>query len=207
MDACIYQIRNTVNGKLYIGSAVNFLGRCRQHRHDLRHGKHGNSILQRAWRKYGATAFVFSKLLVCSKTNLLFYEQRALDALNPDYNICLVAGNSLGLKRSKEARARIGAAARGRPTSALQKRRTSETHKGKPKSAEHRAKISAALAGRKPAVNFAGRKHTAETRAKMSAAKKGRASPNMARVHSPEKRLLHSIFMKQWWSNHKGIGE
>lgn len=47
-----------------------------------------------------------------------------------------------------------------------------KTLKGKPKSAEHNAKVSAALKGRKSPMK--GRKHTAETKAKMRAAATGR---------------------------------
>lgn len=165
MDTGIYQIRNLNNGHFYIGSAASFLNRRRQHRHDLRQGKHGNSILQKAWNKHGEKAFVFEKLIACSKDNMLMYEQRALDAMLPYYNICRNARNSLGVKRTDEAKAKIGAAGKGRPASAYQRLRASETHRGRPKTAEQIAKMSVAALGRRCSV---------ETRAKLSAIKKAR---------------------------------
>ena len=98
----VYEIANLVNGKRYIGSATNFRGRWNVHRSDLRKGKHHSKKLQHAWNKYGAEAFRFGPLLLCSKPNLIFFEQRCLDGLRPEYNIATVAGSILGMKLSPE---------------------------------------------------------------------------------------------------------
>src|SRR5437667_4928104 len=76
----IYEIRNTADGKVYIGSAERFEKRWRSHRNDLRRGLHTNNHLQRAWTKYGESVFEFSQLLTCPKDNLVFWEQLAIDA-------------------------------------------------------------------------------------------------------------------------------
>lgn len=55
----IYCIENTVNGKKYIGMAANIAARWRSHKCNLRKGKHVNQHLQRAWDKYGESAFSF----------------------------------------------------------------------------------------------------------------------------------------------------
>ena len=55
----IYAIVNCVNGKRYVGSAVNFRRRLYGHRSHLRRGTHHNHHLQTAWVKYGHDAFVF----------------------------------------------------------------------------------------------------------------------------------------------------
>lgn len=46
--AGIYQIRNIVNGKVYIGSAVNIERRWGMHKNRLKAGQHRNIHLQRA---------------------------------------------------------------------------------------------------------------------------------------------------------------
>lgn len=132
----VYEILNTANGKRYVGSAVEFRQRHNEHRSMLRRGKHHSRPFQNAWNKYGEAAFYFRVLLVCAPENLVLYEQRALDALRPDYNVCLVAGSTLGKTHSPETRAKIAAKASGRKRPAM--------------SAEHRAALSAAMKLRKP---------------------------------------------------------
>lgn len=58
----IYQIRNLVDGKIYVGSAFNLLKRRAQHRCRLNSKNHGNCHLQNAWNKYGENNFVFEVL-------------------------------------------------------------------------------------------------------------------------------------------------
>jgi group I intron endonuclease len=56
----VYKITNTVDGKVYIGStATDMDTRWTTHRSALRGGKHYNAHLQRAWNKYGESAFTF----------------------------------------------------------------------------------------------------------------------------------------------------
>lgn len=165
----IYAITNQINGKRYIGSAVNLTGRWRVHRSDLRKGRHHSLVLQRAYDKYGADAFTYSVLLYCSKSDLLFMEQRALDALHPEYNICETAGSLLGRKFSAESRERMSQAHRGRPKSEEHKRNMSKANLGKSLTPECKAKLAAANEGKK---------HTLETRAKMSEAHRGHTYGN-----------------------------
>lgn len=178
----IYEILNTINGNRYIGSAVNFQNRWWVHTCDLRKGKHACGHLQHAWRKYGPDAFKFTRLLICDKRNLLMYEQRAIDALQPEYNICKVAGSQLGTKRSAETREKNRLAALGRKHSDEHRRKNSIGHKGVVFTDEWRAKISAAKLGKKHspercarnAAGQTGRKLSAATRAKMSASQRAR---------------------------------
>lgn len=102
----IYSITSP-SGKLYIGSAVHFIRRRGIHLHALRHGKHHSSILQKAFDKYGEKEISFEQILFCEPKDLLFYEQLILDAFKPEYNICKVAGSSLGLKRSAETKQKL----------------------------------------------------------------------------------------------------
>jgi len=59
MASGIYKIINVVNNKFYIGSSVDLRKRKSKHFSELRHNKHNNKHLQRAWDKYGEASFVF----------------------------------------------------------------------------------------------------------------------------------------------------
>lgn len=189
MTAGVYEILNTAGGKRYIGSAVSFSQRWGQHRKHLRRGRHHSVALQRAWDKYGEIAFQFRALLICTPKDLHDYEQRCLDGLKPEYNICKIVGTSLGVKRSPEARARMSLAASRRvrvPHSAATREKLRLAHTGKVLTAEHRAKLSAAHTGKALSAktrallriarignkNSLGCHPSAETRAKLSAAQK-----------------------------------
>lgn len=103
MSSGIYLIQSK-SGKKYIGSAIDFNRRKSEHFSMLERQVHPNIKLQRAFNKYGKENLQFKQLLVCDKQNLLFYEQLAIDGLNPEYNICKVAGSRLGSKHTTECR-------------------------------------------------------------------------------------------------------
>lgn len=211
----IYEIVNAMTGHRYVGSAVKLDKRRREHFGALRRGDHRSVVLQRAFDKYGEHILVFRPLLLCEPENLLFYEQRALDSYQPEYNICKVAGSRLGAKYSAEARKRLSDARRGSPRSQAQLAhlaRLAEAargHPARPHSADAIAKIKAARARQvitpehRAAIAAAsiGRKHTAETIEKIRAAKVGvkrgpmsaeqkakLAAVNAGRKHSAEAR-------------------
>lgn len=170
----IYEIRNVVNGKRYVGSAVDFGNRWRQHAQSLNRGDHHSRALQRAWDRYSPRAFQFNKLLVCAKEDLILYEQTLMDALDPEYNCAPKAGSQLGFKHPPESRAKMSASRRkdfspmkGKTHSDAVKAKISESRKGKgggPRTPERLAKISAALKGRTVSP---------EMRARISATLKG----------------------------------
>lgn len=135
MEGGVYEIVNKANGKSYVGSARSFRKRFCAHRNHLRRRTHGNAKLQCAWEKYGEQAFEFRPLLVCDAAALLMYEQIAMDALRPEYNICQTAGNTLGVRWSEEAKARVAAT------------RTNDHFKGRKHSPQTRALMSAAQRG------------------------------------------------------------
>lgn len=101
----IYAILNNINGKRYVGSAKNFYVRKRIHLRQLRKGTHHCLPLQRAWDKYGEDNFSFI-VIENVETNemLLPREQWWFNNTKCEYNICKIAGSSLGVKRSKETR-------------------------------------------------------------------------------------------------------
>lgn len=109
----VYAIVNLVNGKLYIGSTSHsFAKRFRNHRHDLARGAHHCVPLQRAWIKYGETAFSFVPLEVLSPDLVLLREQALMDGLMPEYNLAPTAGSSRGVRHSEKSRQNMSAAQR-----------------------------------------------------------------------------------------------
>ena len=90
MNIGIYRIRNVVNNKSYYGSSKNINKRWGRHRLDLNNNRHHNSILQRAWNKYGESNFMFEVVELCDVDLLLINEQKYLDML-PEYNIGLIS--------------------------------------------------------------------------------------------------------------------
>lgn len=97
----IYTIENTVNGHVYVGSAVNFATRRRVHLHHLRHGKHHSPYLQRAFDKYGEEAFVFTLIEEVPSEQLFERETYWIQTLLPEYNGSAVTATRLGIPISE----------------------------------------------------------------------------------------------------------
>jgi len=120
MKAGIYIIRNTVSGKIYIGSAVDIAKRLYEHVWALRKGCHFNIHLQRAWNKDSEASFSFEKYLTCKRENLIFNEQLIIDdsiarhGKENIYNICPEAGSTLGRRHSEATKIKIGLASKER---------------------------------------------------------------------------------------------
>lgn len=153
----IYRIRNTVNGRVYVGSAVDMAKRWHEHRKHLRKGDHHSRHLQSAWSKYGEAAFAFEIIEVIERKDLLITrEQWHLDgafATGRPYNISPAAGSLLGFRHTQASKSRMSLVQKGKGL-------------GSTASVETRARISFALKGRL---------HSAETRKNMSLAQKGHA--------------------------------
>lgn len=171
----VYFIINLINGKYYVGSAVNLLSRWRIHSSMLNRNKHDNSYLQNAWNKYGEEAFEFVAVEIVSNTNDLYkIEQLWIDAScccdrNRGYNQKPKAESSLGYKHTDEARKKISNRNKLfgiKPPSALGRKLSEETKKRmslamtgvkksttvnmkKPKSEEHKRKLSESKKGKK----------------------------------------------------------
>ena len=104
----IYRITNLVNGKIYIGSAVDLIDRKKTHISKLNNGNHENEYLQRSWIKYRQDSFKFEIIeLVENKDNLIEREQYWIDNTrccdrSIGYNLCPVAGSSFGTKSTED---------------------------------------------------------------------------------------------------------
>ncbi|MDD5309762.1 MAG: GIY-YIG nuclease family protein [Deltaproteobacteria bacterium] len=68
-QAGVFAIRNTVNGKVYMGSSLNLHGPLNKHRFTLKMGSHRNTALQADWNAYGEDAFTFEILEVVKETS------------------------------------------------------------------------------------------------------------------------------------------
>lgn len=149
----IYGILNLVNGKIYVGSAVDADHRWRTHKSKLNLGSHPSKHLQGAWNEYGSFAFDFVILEhVLWKSDLLEREEFWIELTNCcdplcGYNKRKIPNSNLGLK--------LG------PASEERKRKLSEIHTGRIITESQREKIRQTLLGTK---------HSVETRAKVSAA-------------------------------------
>ncbi|MBN1218072.1 MAG: GIY-YIG nuclease family protein [Anaerolineae bacterium] len=60
--AGIFQVKNTVNGKVLLGSSLNLEGPLNSHKFMLSIGRHRNKMLQQEWNEYGPDKFVFEIL-------------------------------------------------------------------------------------------------------------------------------------------------
>ena len=60
--AGVFQVKNTVNGKVLLGSSLNLHGPLNAHKFMLKMGSHTNKLLQQEWNTYGPDAFIFEVL-------------------------------------------------------------------------------------------------------------------------------------------------
>lgn len=90
----VYQIRNKITGKVYVGSSATLGLRRNQHFSDLRHNRHPNKHLQRSFNKRGESNYVFEVLELCPEDMRIEREQYwidALDATKKGYNLSEIA--------------------------------------------------------------------------------------------------------------------
>ena len=96
----VFQVKNIVNGKVFLGSSLNLEGSLNKHKFMLKIGSHTNKALQKDWNEFGADQFVFEILEVVKvedspnfnlKDELTLLEQIWLEKLQPfgerGYNI------------------------------------------------------------------------------------------------------------------------
>lgn len=168
----VYVIRNSVNDKIYVGSAINLRHRFICHRNRLRRNCHKSPQLQSFANRYGIEVFRFEILEFCSAEERLAKEQSYLDALRPfnknGFNTMKLAGSPKGFRHSEESKIKISLAHKGRKHTpearknmrAGQQNRTAwgfseegkikviNTHKGKVLSKETRELISKSNTGK-----------------------------------------------------------
>jgi group I intron endonuclease len=212
----IYRIKNLINQKVYIGSAINITRRWWEHKGQLNGNKHGNSYLQKSWNKHKSNSFVFEiieevavllgKLTqtqkLALKDNLLFWEQIYIDNYAAadrkyGYNIREHAGNTLGMKHSEETKQKLSEIQK-RPEIIEKYKRIGKINggyswKGKHLSKEHKEKLRHVMNGNKKCAHY------------------GEKNPMFGKPHSEEhnKKLSMSNKGKHYWTDEqkKKIGE
>jgi len=210
----IYQIKNLINGKVYIGQAKQLATRAMQHERSLNSQKHDNKHLQAAWNFYGSDAFEFTVLQVVEgKAERDVAEQALITQFYGDgcYNIMKDVNprSETWSHTPEETKAKMSKAKKGKPISpeALIKRRMNkrlhtpeakakigQAHKGKIVSDETRAKMSAVHKEKivsdetraKMSAVHKGKIFSDETRAKLSAVQKGKIFSDETRAKMSE---------------------
>lgn len=118
----VYKILNNISGKCYIGISKHCQERIKQHVRELKHNRHTNNHLQRAWNKYGEESFICSviekfDLSEVDKTHVLLREIYWIDFYNScenGYNQSHGGDGSTFVQLSKERNEKISKAIRGR---------------------------------------------------------------------------------------------
>jgi group I intron endonuclease len=169
----IYIIKNYLNGKVYVGSSLNFSDRIKRHRADLKNNKHHSIKLQRAFNKYGIDSLEFIPIQYCAKDEILIYEQywiNYFDSYTNGYNSVPIAGNCFGYKQTDEHKRNISNGLKGFKRSEENKENMRLANVGKVISEETKDKIRKTLTGNKLSD---------ETKNKLSKINKGK-------IHSEE---------------------
>ena len=111
----IYSILNRITNEIYIGSAIDYITRWKNHKNLLLSSKHYNTKLQNSWNFHGEENFIFEIIeYINDKNDLVVREQYYLDIIlfasendnrfyKLGFNILRKSENSLGYKHTKEA--------------------------------------------------------------------------------------------------------
>jgi group I intron endonuclease len=172
----IYKITCMVNGKFYIGSAVNLSERKHHHFCHLKLNNHKNPKLQRSWNKYGEDAFAFEVLeLVLIPDLLTAREQYWFDTLNPfgkrGFNIAPIAGSNLGKRHTHETREKLRQIHLGMKHTPETVEKMRQANLGKKLTSEQVEKRKGRVVSEETRAKLRGRKWTPEQRANLKAIK------------------------------------
>jgi group I intron endonuclease len=114
----IYIIKNKLNNKIYIGSAVDIIDRWRRHKILLKRNEHHSPNLQNSWNKYREENFDFIIIEKCNKDMLINREQHYLNTLlkanddlnffkNNGYNVNRRADSSFGREFTEKTKIKM----------------------------------------------------------------------------------------------------
>lgn len=186
MKNVIYQIKNKINDKSYIGSSCRFTERKNTHLASLRKNKHDNRLLQNSWNKYGEQNFEFIILKEfenISRDELYLIENEYVQKLkttdrNYGYNIANPANkppNMKGKKLSEKHREKISISNKGKL-------------KGRKLSEETKLKIG---------IHSKNRIRTKEWCEKISLSRIGEKNPNWKGKHSWNKGMKNKYTLSE----------
>jgi group I intron endonuclease len=156
---------------------------------------HYNKHLQSSWNKYGAEVFIFSELEWCIPSQCLIQEQHWINYFHASdnrygYNICPLAISRLGVKASKETRAKIKATMTPERRALI-----SASNKGRkrtPEFCKRRSEIMKKTMKRTGGY-FLGHHHTLESKAKLT--RKGEKNSS-AKLNKNDIQSIHIIYSR-----------
>ena len=155
-DCGIYQIRNLLDGKVYVGQSKTLRRRENDHFSYLRRNKHGNIHLQRAYNRDGKENFVFEIIVLCEPDQLTYYEQSIKDINEGNcYNMTICVDSQKGIKHSQQTKDKISktkigvSVKRTKPMSEEEHKNRSASQRGRKYPQWHHDKISDAQVGKK----------------------------------------------------------
>lgn len=126
----IYKIENLVNGKVYIGQAVDVDKRLNEHKRSLSGNYHINKHLQNSWNKYEEENFKFEIVEECEENKLTEREQYWIDyygGINNTMNYNLREADMKG-HLSEETKRKMSCYWKGRVISEDTRRKMRENH-------------------------------------------------------------------------------
>lgn len=203
----IYAFTNKINGKKYVGSAVNLRRRHRKHLYELNKGSHHSLKFQRAWNKYGQDSFQFEIVeIIGVEADLIVREQHwmaAYGAFGPNgYNMSPTAGSILGIKRSPETIEKMRISGRRYVASPEARKKISLANTGRKASPEQLEKMrgvvkSAATIEKLRGANI-GKTMSAESIAKTRAANVG-----VPKTEAAKEKMRQAKLGRKFSANHK----
>lgn len=169
----IYGIKNTSNGKWYIGQTRDLSKRKYEHFYDLANSRHFNPHFQAAYDKYGKSSFEFHVIEECVDNVMDVRERLWIQyhkSNQSEFGYNKETGGHINKHHSLESRKKIADAGTGRHHSLESRIKMSKSCMGRRLSDETKQKISLSLRGNK--CHF-GRHHSEETKLKISKIGKG----------------------------------
>lgn len=101
----IYTITNVVNGRVYVGSAIDINKRWSTHKSNLKNNKRNNKYLQEDYNNQSVNDFVYEIVEECLQRDLLVKEKKWKDFFGDKvYNINGIHKKKKKIRRGKEAK-------------------------------------------------------------------------------------------------------
>lgn len=165
--ACIYQIRNILNNKIYVGSTQkkNNYARKSEHFSKLKNNNHCNKKLQNSWNKYGEESFLYEILEDIVLSDILSKDDKYkfitdkeiyyMNFLKSDYNIVReTRGGKLGNIPSEEQKLKLSILFKNRVVSEETKQKIRIARSKQIITEETKQKISKATIGKSKIRNY-----------------------------------------------------